>query len=361
MRTGAKAKKKRMARGDLFVRQDTKELVRVMKASKEHRTFGDMLGIITIRPFTRDPDGTPLYTLRGSSTHDTTMLERECVYVRPSDIIVTQGELAKATGLTVAVNVDRILSRAADFKTPVDMYLDNNAEDDTNNLQGILATIPMFTDELPLIEQAMVDFGNKIEPSPIVHPEIAGRGVEYAHGRAAFFYANRCKGKLSEMEGLVHLAYGVKNIPQELAAKYERRTNDYQRSYRCGVLSKDLEKMRKEIKTHRNMMDYHQTFIKSEGSDDKTDGHMFDRRTLGLILPQKIVDLAETPPSTVAEAGLYYSLTSCRTAFTDHVNVTKEVRLRNINRRLRRCESQLAALTPYDLFLRRSRRLSLAL
>jgi hypothetical protein len=288
-----------------------------MKASKEHRAFGDMLGIITIRPFTRVPEGTPLYTLRGSSTHDTTMLERECACVRPSDTIVTQGELAKATGLTVAVNIDRVLSRAADFKTPVDTCLDNNAEDDTNNLQGILATMPLFTDELPLIEQAMVDFGNKIEPSPIVHPEIAGRGVEHAHGRPAFFYANRCKGKLPEMEGLVHLACGVKNIPQELAAKCERRTNYYQRSYRCGVLSKDLEKMRKEIKTHRNMMDCHQTFIKSEGSDDKTDGHMFDRRTLGLILPQKIVDLAETPPSTVAEAGLYYSLTSCRTAFTD--------------------------------------------
>ena len=69
----------------------------------------------------------------------------------------------------------------------------------------------MFVDELPLVEQAMVDYGNVIEKSPIVHPEIAGRGVEYSHGRAAFFYSSRCNGVLGEMEDLVCRAHDKHN------------------------------------------------------------------------------------------------------------------------------------------------------
>jgi hypothetical protein len=80
-----------------------------------------------------------------------------------------------------------------------------------------------------------------------------------------------------------------KNIPQELAAKFERRTNDYQRCYRMGVLSKDLEKMRKEIKTHRNMLDYHYRFIHSTAADDETDTHTFNRKSLSKKLPQKLI------------------------------------------------------------------------
>jgi hypothetical protein len=144
-------------------------------------------------------------------------------------------------------------------------------------------------EQLPLVEQAMVDYGNEIEKSPIVHPEIAGRGIEYAHGRAAYFYGSRCNGKLAEMEALVRLSYSKKNIPQELSAKFERRTNDYQRCYRMGVLSKDLEKMRKEIKTHRNMLDYHYRFIHSTAADDETDTHTFNRKSLSKILPQKLI------------------------------------------------------------------------
>ena len=200
----------------------------------------------------------------------------------------------------------------------------------------------MFADELPLVEQAMADYENRIEKSPIVHPEIAGRGIEYAHGRAAFFYTSRfepyvwrpcflvciiffllrCQGKLADMEKLCYLAYSKSNIPQELAAKFERRTNDYQRSYRMGVLSKDLEKMRREIKTHRNMMDFHHRFIKyvlapcsfyfwfllvaysmahnaycplcmrrSPDAGDATDEHILNQRSLSRILSMMLSNI----------------------------------------------------------------------
>ena len=48
------------------------------------------------------------------------------------------------------------------------------------------------------------------------------------------------------------------------------------RSYRMGVLSKDLEKLRAVIKSHRNMLDSYESFIRSNGADDATDGHSFD-------------------------------------------------------------------------------------
>ena len=109
-----------------------------------------------------------------------------------------------------------------------------------------------------------------------MHPEIAGRGVEHAHGRAAWHYRNKCQGKVDDVEGLCRRAHQKKNIPQSLGAKFERRTRDYMRCYRMGVMSKDLEKMRKEIKTHRNMKDYHQKFIESEVADDATDVHILN-------------------------------------------------------------------------------------
>ena len=148
----------------------------------------------------------------------------------------------------------------------------------------------------------MVDYGNEIEKSPIVHPEIAGRGVEYSHGRAAFYYSSQCNGVLGEMENLVCRAYDKRDIPQELVAKFERRTNDYMRSYRMGVLSKDLEKMRAEIKTHRNMMDYHQRFIKSPRADDATDNHIFNHQALAKILPQKSIPLFHASTAVCALA-----------------------------------------------------------
>ncbi len=46
------------------------------------------------------------------------------------------------------------------------------------------------------------------------------------------------------------------------------------RSYRIGVLSTDLEKTSKIIKTHRNMLDSYQSFILSDIADDETDSNI---------------------------------------------------------------------------------------
>ena len=66
-------------------------------------------------------------------------------------------------------------------------------------------------------------------------------------------------------------SFSLKIQPLSLTAKYERRTNDYKRSYRMGVMSKDLQKMSNTIKTHRNMLDSYKSFSISDDTDDATD------------------------------------------------------------------------------------------
>ena len=105
-------------------------------------------------------------------------MEREYMFVKPSKIIVGQGELSKATGLKIAIDIEDVIAAAATATTPEEIYTDINEKEDSNHLHSILSAIPMFADELPLVEQAMADHENRIEKSPIVHPEIAGRGIE---------------------------------------------------------------------------------------------------------------------------------------------------------------------------------------
>jgi hypothetical protein len=202
--------------------------------------------------------------------------ERDFLHVRPSCITVERGERTKCADLRVRVCVGHCLQIATCLKEPKDTHVDTAAADDTTSLEAALGRTPTFADELPLVEQAMVDCGHTIEASPIVHPEIAGRGVEHAHGRAAWCCRNKCEGKVGDMEDLFRRACQKKNIPQSLGAKFERRTRCYTRCCRMGVTSKDLEKMRKETKTHRNVKDHHQKFIESGVADDATDVHILN-------------------------------------------------------------------------------------
>jgi hypothetical protein len=158
---------------------------------------------------------------------------------------------------------------ATNTTDPGALYHDEKAmEEDDLNLEAVLGKLPIFLNELPLIEQIVADAGNLLAVSPIVHCELAGRGVEYTNGRAKWDYRNKCTGQVNQMEKLCRDAYSSRNIPQDLMAKFERRVRDYMRSYRMGVMATDLEKMRKEIKTHRNMLDCYESFIKSETTDD---------------------------------------------------------------------------------------------
>jgi hypothetical protein len=294
-RLGAKAKKKKVSSKDIFIDNDTKELLRVMKVVPDtydpptvHKKFRDLQGTIVARPFVFVDGDVPQFSLHSTKVHDRELIEDNCTFVRPSSITVTNGSLGKSADLRVYVDVPACEELAAGIRNNERLpdqtrlngiYWDEDAEEE-DNLQSIIGKLPMFVNELPLIEQIVKDYGNILAVSPIVHCEIAGRGVEYANGRAKWHYRDRCCGDMSKMESLCKAAYGRKNIPQELMAKYERRVRDYMRAYRMGVPTTSLEKMRGVIKTHRNMIDSYEKFIKSETTDDPDTDLVIDFATI---------------------------------------------------------------------------------
>jgi hypothetical protein len=105
---------------------------------------------------------------------------------------------------------------------------------------------------------------------------------------------------------LVLRAHNNRTQPQSLMCKHERRTRDYTRSHRMGTSSKDLEKMRDEIKTHRNMLDYHTNFVRSERADDATDTTLLGCDATLRVLPQKKSSRSLTVPVFPAEAESCY-------------------------------------------------------
>jgi hypothetical protein len=269
MKKAGKSKKKRVAGGDIFYHNEPRELVRVIKSPKDHKGFGDLRGEITARPFVFVDGAVPQYALHSSPTYDMKITEDQYTYVRPSGLVITAGERSKAANLRVFVDIPTYAEFVAIVESKIDLYDDTAAESQgSQSLLEVCGQLPMFVNELPLIDQVVKDFGNILVVSPIVHCDIAGCGIEYANGRAKWCYRNKSVGNLAQMEALCRESYGSYNIPRALMAKYERRVRDYMRSYRMGVLTTDLEKMRAEIKTHRNMIDSYETFITTDTTDD---------------------------------------------------------------------------------------------
>ena len=282
VRKGAKAKKKKVQRDDIFICKETRGLLcRVMKTTAGHASFGDLKGTITARPFISYDGTMPHHALPSHGRADFEMLECDYLYVRPSAIITVTGTLERAQGLRIALDptayMENVVALNLNLANWTDLYQDDEGlKKNPASLMEILGALPMFANELSWIAQVVQDFGNKLEISPIVHCELAGRGIEYANGRATWDFRNGCTGKIADLEGLCRRAFSACVIPHHLTAKYERRVRDYMRSYRMGVLSNGLEKMRAVIKTHRNMLDSYESFIRSDGADDATDAHCFD-------------------------------------------------------------------------------------
>jgi hypothetical protein len=204
----------------------------------------------------------------------------DLLFVRPSKLVTVTGELKRAQNLCVSFDLPAYLQFAAAFDdNPQELYQDIQ-HNQQSSLEEVLGQLPMFVNELGLIAQVVADYENILEISPIVHCELTGRGIEYANGRATWDFRNKCEGKLADLESLCRSAYSKRNIPQLLMAKYERRCRDYMRSYRMGADSNDLEKLRAVIKSHRNMLDSYESFIKSDGVDDETDRHVLDRTSI---------------------------------------------------------------------------------
>ena len=119
VRKGAKAKKKKVQRDDIFISKETRELCRVMKTTAEHKSFGDLKGTTTARPFI-SYDGDMAHHAPPLTSHgraDFEILECDYLYVRPSAIVTVTGALERAQGLRIA------LDPAVYVKSVVDLNL----------------------------------------------------------------------------------------------------------------------------------------------------------------------------------------------------------------------------------------------
>jgi hypothetical protein len=169
---------------------------------KGHKQFGDLLGTLRFRPLACSDGPVPSHRLDQSPSHDVDLDEMDLLFVRPSKLVTITGELKRAQNLCVAFDLPGCLQFAAAFdESPQELYQDVQ-HNQLSSLEDVLGQLPMFVNELGLIAQVVADFDNVLEISPIVHCELAGRGIEHANGRATWDFRNKCEGNLADLETL---------------------------------------------------------------------------------------------------------------------------------------------------------------
>ncbi len=115
--------------------------------------------------------------------------------------------------------------------------------------------------------------------SPKCHPELAGVGVEYSWGIAKKYFRKQNDCIAANLHANIQKALSI--VTLENVWKSARRTRDYVRAYQdiaAGEMQSysldfshsDIEKMRKEQKTHRNILDMEKAFLKTLVTENST-------------------------------------------------------------------------------------------
>ena len=134
-------------------------------------------------------------------------------------------------------------------------------------------------------EQALASRGHILILSPKCHPELAGRGIEYAWGKAKKTFRNEINnGIAKDLHKNISASLTSKVLPLSRCWKFARKSRDYCRCYErifdeSGLLDpkliessfKEIEKFQRQFKTHRNIADIERTFLAEEDSDDDID------------------------------------------------------------------------------------------
>jgi hypothetical protein len=101
----------------------------------------------------------------------------DLLFVRPSKLVTVTGDLKRAQNLCVSFDLPACLQFAAAFDdNPQEIHQDIQHNQQCS-LEEVLGQLLMFVNELGLIAQVVADFDNILEISPIVHCELAGRGI----------------------------------------------------------------------------------------------------------------------------------------------------------------------------------------
>eukprot|EP00873_Tetraselmis_striata_P018417 jgi/Tetstr1/438681/TSEL_027231.t1 len=98
--------------------------------------------------------------------------------------------------------------------------------------------------------------------SPKGHPELAGKGVEYARGAAKLKFRKINNCKLKDMHDNILKAMDTDYQTLDPCRKFARRSTDYRNAYTfCKVGLSKVEKMKKHSKAHRCTMHQDWAFI----------------------------------------------------------------------------------------------------
>ncbi len=109
--------------------------------------------------------------------------------------------------------------------------------------------------------------------SPKCHPELAGMGIEYSWGlmKRHFRKINDCL--LKNLHSHVQTVMSPTNLTVSNVLKFSRRTRDYCRAYLALATSETInttdicfeliEKMMKQQKTHRSILDMEMSYLNS--------------------------------------------------------------------------------------------------
>jgi hypothetical protein len=154
--------------------------------------------------------------------------------------------------------------------------------DETLDASQVLLACPDFQNENTLIGD-LLDTRNDIALlSPKCHPELAGVGVEYDIGRSKMLFRRKFNDS-STARLYENSMAAIKGVEIEKVRKFARRARDYLHIYRIleqqgivddvGVVDltgkaklswAKLEDMRKKRKTHRNIMEIEDKYLKKD-------------------------------------------------------------------------------------------------
>jgi hypothetical protein len=139
---------------------------------------------------------------------------------------------------------------------------------------AVVKACPGFTFEKTALEALVAARGHILLASVICHPETAGGGLEYAWEKLKYEQRHKNEDEAKLVGGLVFIKK-IKDlcsvhtiIPMSRVWKFQRRARDYIRLYiststregETALKYEEIVKMRKECKTHRNVMELDRVF-----------------------------------------------------------------------------------------------------
>lgn len=150
------------------------------------------------------------------------------------------------------------------------------------NRAGLLKVFTECVDvrnQKSLLEKVVYDRGHILILSPKYHPELAGVGVEYCWGQSKYSFRTQHNDmKAHNLKVNVLKTFDPKELTLAVVLAYARKTRDYRMTYKTimiedinaeSVSKVNIEKIRKNHKCHRNILDQDIGFIRDVLKEEK--------------------------------------------------------------------------------------------